>query len=123
MTDVITWLRVEDVARSRRFYEEGLGARLVLEQGDCCILSVPPAAYLGLCTRPPPRDTPGLLLCFVEDDVDGRVDALLAAGATLEKAPADNSDYRIYHAFLRDPDGHHLEVQRFWDREWKGSSS
>ena len=118
MSQMITWIRVADVAQAKTFYLAGLGARLVLEQGDCCILGYGDAAFLGLCTRPPPRETPGLLLCFVEDDVDARVAALVAAGATLETAPADNPTYRIYHAFLRDPDGHHLEVQRFWDEGW-----
>ena len=116
---MITWLYVSDVAGSRQFYEQGLGLSLVLQQGDCCILSVTKTALLGLCERPPPRQTPGLLLCFVTEDMDEQVASLVSAGATLEQAPKNNDTYGIYHAFLLDPDGHRLEVQHFHDPRWK----
>ena len=117
-TEMITWLYVSDVLRSRHFYEEALGLTLVLNQGDCCILSITDTAYLGLCQRAEPRETPGLLLCFVTDAVDEQVAALVSAGATLEQSAKNNEKYGIYHAFLLDPDGHRLEVQRFQNPDW-----
>ena len=119
-TELISWLYVADLDRSRTFYREGLGLQQVLDQEDCSILRVTDSAFVGLCQRAPPRETPGLLLCFVESDVDGRVRELIAAGASLEQGPRDNPRYRIYHAFLRDPDGHRIEIQRFYDSGWKG---
>jgi catechol 2,3-dioxygenase-like lactoylglutathione lyase family enzyme len=120
ITELITWLYVEDLARSMRFYEEGLGLGRVLHQGDCAIYRVVGDAYLGLCARAEPRQTPGLLLCFVTEDVQGQYDRLLRAGAVSEQAPRQNDGYGIVHAFLRDPDGHRIEVQRFLDPGWKG---
>ena len=118
-TELITWIRVADLDRSLQFYERALGLRRVLHQGDCAILEVTNTACLGLCSRPEPRDTPGLLLCFVTPDVVGTTDALVASGATLEQAPRENPTYAIEHAFLLDPDGHRIEVQRFLDPEWR----
>ena len=118
-TELITWLYVENVSRSASFYREGLGLRPILQQGDCVVLGLSETAFLGLCQRAEPRETPGLLLCFVDEDVEGRVAQLVAAGAVLEQAPADNPRYGIVHAFLRDPDGHRVEVQRFHDANWK----
>ena len=92
---------------------------MVLDQGDCCVLKITETAYLGLCQRPPPRDTPGLLLCFVAEDVDARIAALIAAGAVVDKAPVHHPKYGIYHGFVRDADGHRIEVQRFLDPTWK----
>ena len=41
------------------------------------------------------------------DDFYGRILGLRLA--------ADNPPYRIYNAFVRDPTGHLLEIQRFWE--------
>ena len=121
-SELISWIYVENRDRSRSFYRDGLGLQEVLDQEDCSILRVTDSAFLGLCERPAPRGTPGLLLCFVEADVDGRVAELIAAGACLEQAPRDNPRYGIYHAFLKDPDGHRIEIQRFHDAGWKDSA-
>jgi len=118
-SEMITWLYVQDMERSVAFYRNGLGLQKVLDQSGCCILTLSDTAYLGLCQRASSGDSPGVLLCFVEDDVDGRVELLVAAGATLEQRPAVNDRYGIYHAFLRDPDGYSLEIQRFDDPGWK----
>ena len=123
ISDQITWLHVADLERSRRFYAQGLGLTTVLEQSGCCILRVTDSAFLGLCARPAPRDTPGLLLCFVTDDVEAAHARLLGAGAGPDTPPQENATYGIVHAFVRDPDGHRVEVQRFLDPDWKGEEA
>ena len=42
----------------------------------------------------------------------------MAAGADIETRPEHNLEYRIYHFFLRDPNGYLLEIQRFEDPRW-----
>lgn len=118
ITEQITWLYVADLEKSRTFYAEALGLAVILEQSSCCILQVSSTAYVGLCERPPPRETPGLLLCFVVPDVSKAAARMLEAGAVLDTPPQHNPTYAITHAFLRDPDGHRLEVQRFDDPMW-----
>ena len=40
------------------------------------------------------------------------------------RPPAHNPRFGIYHLFLRDPDGHLVEIQRFDDADWaKGGES
>ena len=118
VTEMITWIYVSDLDRSRLIYEQGLGFKPLIDQGDCLVLGNSSGSYLGLCCRPPPRTTAGLLLCFIDQDVVGRTDRLVTLGATLEQPPSHNPKYGITHAFLRDPDGHRIEVQKFDDPSW-----
>jgi catechol 2,3-dioxygenase-like lactoylglutathione lyase family enzyme len=119
----ITFLYVTDIERSAAFYGGALGLPLVLDQGLCRIYRVAAAAYVGVCQRPRTDSEPkyGLILTLVTDDVDGWYAALLAKGVAFEKPPAHNPDYHIYHAFLRDPDGYLIEIQRFDDPHWADS--
>jgi predicted enzyme related to lactoylglutathione lyase len=116
----ITFCPTRDLEATARFYEEVVGLELALDQGACRIYRVREGAYLGFCARDDlPRETgEGLILTLVTDDVDGRVAALAERGATIETPPSFNERYRIYHAFLRDPNGYRLEVQRFEDPRW-----
>jgi len=52
---------------------------------------------------------------LVTDRVDDWCAQLTRAGVELVKAPGDNPPYRIYNAFLRDPNGYLIEIQRFWE--------
>jgi catechol 2,3-dioxygenase-like lactoylglutathione lyase family enzyme len=54
----------------------------------------------------------------VRDDVDAYCEELTGRGVELEKPPTANERFSIYHAFLRDPDGYLIEVQRFDDPRW-----
>lgn len=118
VTASIPWLRVADLERSRAFYEQGFGMELLIDQGDCLLLGTGGGVYLGLCKRPDPRETPGLLLCFIDEDIEARTELLVECGAILEQPVQRNETYSIVHSFLRDPDGHRLEIQRFLDPEW-----
>ena len=118
-SEMITWLYVQDMERSVEFYRAGLGLRKVLDQSGGCILELSKTAYVGLCQRPSSGNSEGVLLCFVEEDVDDRVAALVEAGALLEQPATANARYGIYHAFLRDLDGYRIEVQRFDDPGWQ----
>ena len=54
-TEQITWLYVADLDASRRFYQQGLGLEVTLEQASCCILRGTDTAFrLTPATRDPP---------------------------------------------------------------------
>jgi len=110
----VTFLRSTDLDRSQAFYE-GLGLTLALDQGTCRIFRVSDCGFLGICQGHP--EPWGVIVTLVADDVEERCSALAEAGYLFEKRPAFNPEYRITHAFLRDPDGHLVEIQRFedWD--------
>lgn len=56
-----------------------------------------------------------MIVTSVADDVDGWCDRIASEGGSIERGPGHNDRFGIYHAFLRDPDGHLIEIQRFDD--------
>jgi catechol 2,3-dioxygenase-like lactoylglutathione lyase family enzyme len=113
----ITFLEVADLERSHAFYADGLGLALVLDQGGCRIYRLTGTSYLGVCERSDAGSS-NVIVTVVTEDVAGWHQRLTAAGAGVDAAPRDNPDYRIHHFFANDPDGHVIEVQRFWDTDW-----
>ena len=120
----ITFLYVRDLEASARFYAGALGLPLAVDQGSCRIYRVcGRKAYLGICLGETNGDRgDALIFTLVVSDVDGLHRRLLAAGYSAEHAPRVNERYRIYHFFVRDPDGYRLEVQRFLDEAWDKST-
>jgi catechol 2,3-dioxygenase-like lactoylglutathione lyase family enzyme len=114
----ITFLPSSDLERSRTFYEGVLGLELVVDQGTCHIFRVAEGAFLGTCQWETVEVTEGVIFTFVTDDVDGWCSRVVGAGGRIESGPEHSAQYGIYHAFLRDSDGHRLEIQRFDDPEW-----
>lgn len=120
----ITFLYTRDLETTHQFYAEAFGFRLVVDQGACRIYHVAGSAYLGFCQRadaPDPafnRANRSVIFTLVTQDVDGWHARLAAQGIAFEKAPAFAPEYQIYHAFLRDPNGYLLEIQRFLDEHW-----
>lgn len=113
----VTFLYTADLAATTRFYEEMLGLPIALDQGSCRIYRVSEDGFLGFCERAGAAPS-GVIVTFVTQDVDEWHACLLARGVAFEKAPVFNSDYNIYHCFLRDPNGYLLEIQRFCDPAW-----
>lgn len=117
----ITFLPSADLERSRAFYGGVLGLELVVDQGTCHIYKVAGEAFLGTCRRDVVEATEGVIFTFVTDDVDGWCTRILDSGGQIESGPEHSDYYNIYHAFLRDPDGHRLEIQRFDDPDWSSA--
>ena len=60
------------------------------------------------------------IVTLVTDDVATAFHHAVDAGAFVESAPTYNPKYNITHCFLRDPDGHRIEIQCFHDPAWPG---
>lgn len=125
-TEQITFLYTRDLEASARFYEQDLGLDLVLDQGTCRIYRIGGgSAYLGVCQRddaPQESGDPGtrhVIVTFVTDDVDEWYERLVRGSGTADQPPAENPSYGIYHAFVRDPNGYRIEIQRFLDPRWR----
>ena len=114
----ITFLRVSDLKHSHRFYFDVMGLEMVVDQGGCRIYRLTDSAFLGICERQEPIGS-NVIVTIVGDDVDGWYRRLTEAGVETDGQPRDNEEYRIYQFFAKDPDGHLLEFQRFWDDDWK----
>lgn len=116
----VTFCYVRDLERSARFYGELLGLDLALDQGACRIYRVTDTAYVGFCTREDAPRPGGVILTFLTPEVDEVCARLAERGVVFEKPPQQSPRFRIYHAFLRDPDGYLVEIQRFDDPVWTG---
>ena len=116
--DLVTFCYTSRFKETIKFYEEVLGLPLVLDQGRCRIYRVSQNGYLGFCRDTDPPSSQGIIITLVTDDVEGWYDNLIAKGVGFEKSPRHNSDFRIYHCFLRDPNGYLIEIQRFEDPKW-----
>jgi catechol 2,3-dioxygenase-like lactoylglutathione lyase family enzyme len=115
----VTFLATEDLEASAAFYEGVLGLPLVLDQGVCRIYQVAGGAFVGFCEHlPRAAGEQPLILTLVSQDVDGWYNYVSAQGVVVEKPPAMNTTYNIYHFFMRDPDGYLVEIQRFLDPAW-----
>ena len=116
---LVVFIYVDDLDRSTAFYEGALELPLVLEQAHCRIYRVSPGGFVGICRSGDRPTTPeGVIVTLVRDDVDEFCARLVEHGIALEQPPAPNERFAIYHAFLRDPDGYLVEIQRFDDPGW-----
>jgi catechol 2,3-dioxygenase-like lactoylglutathione lyase family enzyme len=112
----VTFLDTWDPARTADFDERILGLRLARDQGRCRIYHASGGAYLGFCQRADaPTEPRGVVATLVPDGVDALCAHLRSYGVEFVKEPADNPPYRIYNAFVRDPNGYTIEIQRFWE--------
>ncbi len=114
----ITFLPSADLDASRRFYEEILGLEVIIDQGTCLIFRVTSEAFVGVCEHLDPIDGRSVIVTLVADDVDGWCRAIVERGGVIASGPDHNDRFGIYHAFVLDPDGHHVEIQRFDDTSW-----
>ena len=74
-------------------------------------------AYIGLCqtgqTQKVQDKQPNVIFTLVTQQVDEWYQYLQKRGVEFEKPPSHNQKYKIYHCFLRDPNGYLIEIQRF----------
>lgn len=113
-------LGVEDLARSRRFYEQGLGWAPSASGEDIVFYQLPGIALalfdrdsLAEDTRHPIDGRFSGITIAINQRSEADVDAVLtqaqAAGATLLK-PAEKVFWGGYSGYFADPDGHVWEV-------------
>ena len=110
----ITFLPTGDLSATDAFYQGLLGLPLVRDQGVCRIYATGAGAYLGFCDRGSAlTDAHRVVLTLLVDDVAGAFVRLRAAGAEIVSPPAHSQRYAALSAFVRDPNGYLVELQRF----------
>ena len=110
----ITFLPTADLPATDAFYQGLLGLPLVRDQDVCRIYATAPAAYLGFCDRGyAVPDEHRVVLTLLVDDVQASFERLRAAGAPVVSEPAHSTQYAAVTAFVRDPNGYLVELQRF----------
>ena len=114
----VTFIYVNNLDESHRFYCQTLGFKLALDQGPCRIYQVTPTAFIGVCSGKKVNHNDGVILTFVSSDLEAWHQHLLDGGFTVEKPPSFNEKYNITHLFCRDPDNYLVEIQIFHDPKW-----
>jgi catechol 2,3-dioxygenase-like lactoylglutathione lyase family enzyme len=119
----ITFLTTQDLTTTARFYEELLGLQLKLDQGSCKIYTITQTSFLGFCqivntSQEHSEDPEYVIFTLVTHEVDAWFTFLESQQVDIEKPPAVNPKYNIYHCFLRDPNGYLIEIQEFLDPAW-----
>ena len=119
----ITFLITQDLNATARFYEELLGLQLKLDQGLCKIYTITQNSFLGFCQRAKAglehtENPDEVIFTLVTHEVDAWFTFLEKQAVEIEKPPAVNQAYNIYHCFLRDPNGYLIEIQEFLDPAW-----
>lgn len=118
---MITFLPSVDLVASRDFYERVLGLELAVDQKTCLIFRVTDGGYLGVCERANAGGSADVITTIVSDDVDAWCERIVQAGWKIDIGPEHSATYGIYHAFMMDPSGNRIEIQRFDDPNWSRS--
>lgn len=119
ISDTITFVSTGDLEAATRFLGDVLELPLVVDQGACRIFRLTDTAFLGVCDLPgTPRQTSGVIITIVTDDVDGWHRFLTAKGVDFDVEPRHNDQFGIYQTLLTTADGYRIEFQRFDDPRW-----
>ncbi len=123
-------LVVADLDRALRFYVDFLGLPLGHRSGPYAQLATGTtrvslyeraamAETLGRPLDPPDADAPGFELGFKVADCDAAYEELVAAGAA-PAVPPTNRPWGQRTAYVRDPDGHLVELAQDLARQGEG---
>lgn len=108
---------VRNLPRALRFYEGGLGFRVLERQAPFYARLRSPrgrttlALHRRAADQPMNSRTEGVRLYFETPDLDGACRRLRARGVRFSDLPRD-MPWGWRHAYLRDPDGHELSL--YW---------
>jgi catechol 2,3-dioxygenase-like lactoylglutathione lyase family enzyme len=115
----ITFLNTPNLTKTAHFYEDILSFDLILDQGTCRIYRLSKDGCLGFCERKAKSiNCDRIIIALVTPFVDEWYKFLIRQGVEIDKPPRENSTFKIYHMFFRDPNGYTIEIQRFLNDHW-----
>jgi len=115
MKDVIHFYKTYDLTAVRRFYGDVLGLTLYKDQGKCLIYDLDGHGKIGFCTHHPAHHANSTCIAFVYErkiEVERMYERLKTEVSSITQ-PKLNDEFKLYHFFAEDPDGHTLEFQVF----------
>jgi len=106
----IIFFKSKDVEKVKNFYINKIGMDLWLEQGGCSILKHG-NLLLGFCDREI-VENPGIITIFYKEK--SKIDKIYSKLKNIAiSEPQVNEKYKIYHFFIKDPEGRTVEFQTF----------
>lgn len=109
----IIFFQTRILAELSEFYTEKIGCSLWLDQGGCKVFQFE-NMLLGFCEREEEHCMGMISFTFSTREEVDQMHKKLKDVAMAE--PVDNSLYRIYHFYAKDPEGRNIEFQYFWDK-------
>jgi catechol 2,3-dioxygenase-like lactoylglutathione lyase family enzyme len=113
----ITWVYTHDLEITSNFYENGLGLKLVIDEGAARIFQVSSTAQIGVCSAFEDRvvEPKGGMITLVTNEVDEWYTHLTRRGVIIKDEPHVLEKFNIYTFFVEDPNGYVIEIQQFLD--------
>ena len=113
----ITFLRTNNISKTRAFYENILDFPVALEQSGCIIFRIGQYGYWGFCQSDKKIANPEQVCLTVvvekREDVDDWHNHLLSKNVEVNRPPQETSQYKLYNGFYFDPNGYTIEIQAF----------
>ncbi|MEO0185171.1 MAG: VOC family protein [candidate division WOR-3 bacterium] len=106
----IIFFKTKDLVKIREFYTKMIGMQIWLEQADCSILKHG-NLLLGFCQREEIDNQGIITFCYENTDQVYEMYKKFRLEALAE--PMVNEKYKIYHFFIKDPEGRLVEFQSF----------
>ena len=114
LKEFIIFLGTDDLKKTADFYLKILNLTIYKDQGICQIYNISKECKIGFCTHMPiTHETNSPILTFVTENVDEMYEDLLKKGIVIPQPPQKNPKFKIYHFFIKDPNGYTIEVQKF----------
>ncbi|MFX1377552.1 MAG: VOC family protein [Promethearchaeota archaeon] len=114
--ELITFLGTKDLKKTSNFYQNIVGLTLYKDQGVCLIFDINKQSKIGFCEHMPViYEGKSPIITLITDDVDGIYAKLKNAGVIITQKPEISEKFKIYHFFLKDPNGYTIEIQKFLD--------
>jgi len=112
--EFITFLGTKDLKQTLNFYQNILGLSLYKDQKTCLIFNINKQSKIGFCNHISViHDDKSPIITLVTDKVDEVYNRLVDKGLIIAEEPKLNQKFKIYHFFLKDPNGYTIEIQRF----------
>ncbi len=114
--EFITFLGTKDLKKTSNFYQNIIGLTLYKDQDVCLIFNINNQSKIGFCENMTViyKDK-SPIITFITDDVDEIYTRLINSGLAIKEKPKFNQKFKIYHFFLKDPNGYTIEIQKFLD--------
>lgn len=124
INQTIAFFRVGDLDRTRRFYTEAFGLKLVYERaGKVFILQATANSFFGFVAGELPADQPRTGgLSFIVPDADAWSRHLESLGVETKGPPIYKEEFGIYILYVTDPDGYTVEAMEMRAPGWPHAS-
>ncbi len=115
----VIWLYYRDVPAAREFYEQTLGAKLLVDQEFAKVISSSPTGFIGLVDESQGlhrfSEEKAVTIAFITDNVDDWFIRLATPGLTMKEEIGSSLAVPVRAFVTLDPAGYYLEFDRFLD--------